>query len=173
VEEVLLMPVYEFYCEDCHTVFSFRARQVNTDKRPDCPKCGKPRLERQLSLFAISRGGTDPGGDEQLPDLDDAAMERAMAALASEADRIDEDDPKQVARMMRKLFDATGMKLGDGIEEAMRRMEAGEDPDKIEQEMGDLLDEGDVFAGGGGRKHLKSLRKKYLPPKVDDTLYEL
>ena len=167
------MPVYEFYCEDCHTVFNFRARRVNTDRLPDCPKCGRPRLERQLSLFAISSGRTDSDGDEPLPDLDDAAMERAMTALASEADGIDEDDPKQVARMMRKLFDATGMKLGGGMEEAVRRMEAGEDPDKIEQEMGDLLDEADPFTSGGGRKRLVSLRKKYLPPKVDDTLYEL
>lgn len=167
------MPVYEFYCEDCHTVYNFRSRRVDTDKRPDCPKCGRPRLERKLSLFAISKGRTDSDADEQLPDLDDGAMERAMAALASEADGIDEDDPKQVARMMRKLFDTTGMKLGGGMEEAVRRMEAGEDPDKIEQEMGDVLDEGDVLAGGGGRKRLASLRRKYLPPEVDDTLYEL
>ena len=46
-----------------------------------------------------------------------------------------------MAKMMRKLSDATGMKFGESMEEAMRRMEAGEDPDKIEDEMGDLLDD--------------------------------
>ena len=167
------MPVYEFYCEDCHTVFNFKSRRVNIDKRPDCPKCGRPRIERQLSLFAISKGRTDSDRDELLPDMDDAAMERAMATLASEADGIDEDDPKQVARMIRKLFDATGMRFGGGMEEAIRRMEAGEDPDKIEREMGDLLDEAEPFTGAVGPRRLASLRKKYLPPKVDETLYEL
>lgn len=167
------MPVYEFYCEDCHTVFNFRSRRVNTEKRPDCPRCGRPQLERQLSLFAISRGLTESDGADGMPDLDEAAMERAMGALAQEAEGMDEDDPKQVARMMRKLFDASGMKVGGGMEEAIRRMEAGEDPDQIEQEMGDLLDEEEPFTAGGAKKQIDRLRKKYLPPKVDDTLYEL
>ena len=54
-------------------------------------------------------------------------------------------------------------------------MEAGEDPDKIEEEMGDQL-EGEeellfgAAAGGGG---LKSLRRKLQAPRVDRTLYEM
>jgi hypothetical protein len=54
------------------------------------------------------------------------------------------------------------------MEEALRRMEAGEDPEQIEAEMGDLLEGEDPFtfekkAGGtGGIKR---------PPKVDEQLY--
>jgi hypothetical protein len=65
------------------------------------------------------------------------------------------------------------MNLGPGMEEAIRRMEAGEDPDKIEEEMGDIMEEEDPFSGQGTKTGLKSLKKKYLPPQVDDTLYEL
>ena len=33
---------------------------------------------------------------------------------------------------MRKLTDVTGLKLGPGMEEALNRMEAGEDPEQVE-----------------------------------------
>lgn len=167
------MPVYEFYCSDCHMIFNFLSRRIETEKRPDCPRCGRPELERQVSLFAISKGRKDDGGEDDLPDLDESRMEQAMMALAAEAEGMDEDDPRQAARLMRKLYDATGMELGGGMEEAIRRMEAGEDPDAIEEEMGDLLEGEDPFAGAGAKKGLKNLRKKYLRPKVDETLYEL
>ncbi|MDW7710565.1 MAG: FmdB family zinc ribbon protein [Deferrisomatales bacterium] len=170
------MPVYEFYCPDCHAIFNFLSRRVNTDKRPACPACRRPDLERQVSLFAISRGRkeSEEGG---LPDLDEARMEQAMEALAAEADGLDEDDPRQAARMMRKLYGAMGMDLGPGMEEAIRRMEAGEDPDAVEEELGDLLEQEDPFSEAGSGKapkgRLKGFRRRYLRPRVDDTLYEL
>ncbi len=42
---------------------------------------------------------------------------------------------------MRRLFEATGMPVGAGMEEALRRMESGEDPEKIEEEMGDVMED--------------------------------
>jgi len=68
------MPVYEFYCPDCHMMFKFFSRRVNTETLPACPKCGRPELSRQLSMFAISRGMTEedpsplPQPDERDPD---------------------------------------------------------------------------------------------------------
>lgn len=169
------MPIYEFYCPDCHRIYTFLSRTVNTTKRPSCPRCGRVNLERKVSLFAISKGRTEPQGEDDLPDVDETRMERAFAALAQEAESLDEDNPRQVARMMRKLYDSTGLPLTDGLEEAIRRMEAGEDPDKIEEEMGDVLEEEDPFgagaSGGGGR--LRKLRKRLQPPAREETLYEL
>ena len=69
-------------------------------------------------------------------------------------------------------FQMTGMELGSGMEEAIRRMEAGEDPDRIEAEMGDILEEEDPF-GGKPLKGGREMAKKHLPPAVDETLYEL
>jgi len=168
------MPIYEFYCSDCHTVFNFLSRKVNTSKRPGCPKCGKARLERKPSSFAISKGRAEADGeDEGLPDFDDARMEQAMAAIAQEAEGMSEEDPRQMARLMRKLYDSTGLQLGEGIEEAIRRMEAGEDPEKIEEELGDVMETLDPLLGGGGKKLGRALRQRLLPPSVDDTLHEL
>lgn len=162
------MPVYEFYCADCHTIFNFLSRRVNTEKQPECPRCGREGLERQVSHFAISKGRTEEPV-EGMPDLDEEKMERAMMSLAGEMEGIDENDPRQMVRFMRKLQEATGMNLGSGFEEAMRRLEGGEDPEKIEEEMGDLFDAENPF----GREGIKGLRRKYTPPAHDDTLYVL
>lgn len=171
------MPVYEFYCPDCHTVFNFFSRRVDTTSRPDCPRCARKELSRRVSLFAISKGRPESEDDEGLPaGMDEEKMMRAFESMAGDFDNVDENDPKQAARMMRRLFDATGMKLGDGMADAIRRMEAGEDPDQIEQEMGDLLEQEDPFAGTGVKSSLpslKELRRGLLPPKRDETWYPL
>ena len=170
------MPVYEYYCSACHTIYSFRSAGFETTKRPKCPDCGKKHLERQISLFAISKGrGEADEGDGGFPDLDEAAMEKAMLALEGEAGGLDEENPRAMAKFMRRLYESTGLKLGGGMEEAIRRMEAGEDPDKIEEEMGDSLEADEMlFAGKSGRKlDLNDIKKKLLPPKIDKTLYDL
>lgn len=165
------MPIYEFYCADCHTIFNFFSRRINTETKPRCPRCRQPDMERRMSIFSFSKGRKEDD-DDPLGGIDESKMEQAMAALAGEMEGIDENDPKQAARMMRKLYETTGLNFGSGVEEAIRRMEAGEDPEKIEQEMGDLLEEEDPFATRS-KKGLNDLRRKYLPPNVDQTLYDL
>ena len=163
------MPIYEFYCRDCHTIFNFFSSRINTDKRPLCPKCGKQKLQRQMSLFAtIGRAQKD---DEMMPDIDETKMESALMSMAGEMENINEDDPRQMANFMRKFSQKTGLNLGDGMEEALARMESGEAPDKIEQEMGDLLEGEDPF--GMMKKKLKNKSKRQVAPETDETLYEL
>jgi putative FmdB family regulatory protein len=163
------MPIYEFYCHKCNTVYNFFSRTVNTEKVPNCPACKKIKLKRQMSIFArVSRGKEEAGGDD-MPPIDESKMEKAMAMLASEADKIKEDDPRQAATLMRKLSDATGLNLGPGMEEALSRMERGEDPEKIEEEMGDLLEGEEPFLFG--QKPKKGGRKSN--PRIDETLYDL
>ena len=96
-----------------------------------------------------------------------------MSKMAAEAERMDEEDPRQAARMMRQIYEATGLKMGGGMEEAMRRMEAGEDMDQIEADLGDVLEnESEMFEVSGVSKGLKNWRQQYTRPQVDDTLYE-
>ena len=169
------MPVYEYYCAACHTIYNFRVLTFDSKKKPKCPDCGSKRLEKKISLFAISKNRGEDEAGEEFGDIDEAALERAMLALEGEASGLDEEDPKSMAKFMRKLYDSTGLKLGGGMEEAIRRMEAGEDPDKIEAEMGDSLDDDEMLFARktGGRIDLDAVRKKLLPPRVDQTLYDL
>ncbi len=96
-------------------------------------------------------------------------MEKALEAMADDLSGMDENDPRQMAKLMRKLTEATGLNLGSGMEEAMRRLEAGEDPEKIEEEMGDLFDAENPFS----KENVKGLKRKFVPPAHDDTLYTL
>ncbi len=202
------MPIYEFYCSDCHCVYSFLARRVDTTTQPACPRCGRPRLEREISRFAVARGAAATADvsapDDGLPPgLDDSRFEQVMDELERESAGVDYDDPRQAARLMRALYERTGMPLTDSIQDAIRRMEAGEDPEAIEAEMGDLLGEpfagdsgdgdfggGDTGAGHAGTghagpgnpsaidgdphaRHLRGWARKLRAPRIDETLYEL
>lgn len=168
------MPIYEFYCRDCHTIFSFFARRVDTTTVPKCPKHGKHKLQRQMSRFAISSGRSDSaaGGEGPEMDFDDEKMEAAMMQMAGEVEGMDEEDPRAMARVMRKLMDTTGMRMGEGMEEAIRRMEAGEDPDKVEEELGDVLDGEDPFSTGESK--LKGIHRRMTEaPNVDEEIYDM
>ena len=162
------MPIYEFYCAACNTLFNFFSARVNTEKIPDCPKCGR-RLHRRMSSFAVIGRAREPE-DELLGNLDESKMERVLGELAMEAENVNEDDPRQMANLMRKFTEKTGLDLGDGMEEALARLEAGEDPEAIEEEMGDLFgDDDDPLSML--KKKAAGVRKK--APVQDETLYEL
>ena len=138
------MPIYEFYCSDCVTVFNFYSPTVNTSKVPTCPKCKKRELDRLMSTFAVLSGKAEVSDDLDLP-FDESKMEKALHMLESEMPNINEDDPRQASMLIRKMTEAAGGRLDEGMEEALCRMEAGEDPDKIEEEMGDQLDPESLF----------------------------
>jgi len=163
------MPIYEFYCKDCHTIFNFFSTTVNTKKVPGCPKCKNPKLSKQVSIFSVT-GRAEENSVDDLP-IDESKMEKAMEMMAKEAENINEDDPRQAAKLMRKLTDMTGVGLGQTMEEALARMESGEDPEKIESEMGDLMNDEEPFIlpgkkGGKGQKRQSA-------PRKDETLYDL
>lgn len=164
------MPIYEFFCDTCNTVFNFYSSRPNTEKRPDCPKCGKPHLQKLMSAFATIGKAKESDGDDPLAGLDEAKMEQALSGLMREAEHLNEDDPRQMASLMRKFADKTGLSLGGAMEEAIARMEAGGDPEEIERDMGDLMDAEEPF-------NLEALKKKVLPgcrrPFRDEQLYEL
>ena len=103
---------------------------------------------------------------EQEADLQQLLMENPDLMDGAQ---INEDDPRQAAQLMRKLSEATGLQMGAGMEEALSRMERGEDPDKIEEEMGDLLEGEEPFIMEAKSKAGRSKHK----PKVDETLYDL
>jgi putative FmdB family regulatory protein len=161
------MPIYEFFCQPCNTIFNFYSKRIDTLTTPRCPSCGQDGLQRQVSLFATI--GKAKEEDDQFAGLDENKMEQALESLMRESSGINEDDPRQMAGLMRKFSERTGINLGENMEEAIARMERGEDPEQIEQEMGDMFD-GDDFS-------FEALKKKALSksarPRHDETLYDL
>jgi hypothetical protein len=84
-----------------------------------------------------SAAGDATGNDP----LSDPRTEREMMKLMSAAESMDENDPRQLGSLMRKMSDLSGEKLDGEMEEAVRRLEAGEDPEKIDAAMGELFGE--------------------------------
>jgi putative FmdB family regulatory protein len=152
------MPIYEFACPKCRVIFNFLSKRVNPDRLPACPKCGNKKMTKQVSSFAMPRGLPEgpaaPGGEGPMPEMDDPKIMRAMAELERDMGHIDENNPKHMAHLMRKMKDAmpAGM-MPKEMEVAIKRLEAGEDPEKIEADMGDVFGEmmgGPENEGGAG-----------------------
>ncbi|MEE4314607.1 MAG: zinc ribbon domain-containing protein [Desulfofustis sp.] len=161
------MPIYEFYCQPCNTVFNFYSKRIDTTTTPNCPLCGGHDLQRQVSMFATIGKASEE--DDQFAGLDENKMEQALESLMRESEGINEDDPRQMAGLMRKFSEKTGINLGENMEEAIARMERGEDPEQIEQEMGELF-EGDDFSFDAMKKRALARSER---PRHDETLYDL
>lgn len=174
------MPIYEFYCPDCDTLFSFFSQRIDTEARPDCPRCDRTELERRPARFAALTGSATGAGDDEGDDLGELGgvdEERLAEAFESavgemEGSGADPEDPRQVARMFRRVGEAAGLEPGDRMEEMLRRLEGGEDPERLEEEMGDAFDDDgddDPLAELFRRKRRGGRRR----PKVDEELYFL
>ena len=122
-----------------------------------------------MSTFATI-GKAEEGGENPMEGMDETRMEEAFGSLMAEAEGMNEEDPKQMATLMRKFTQKTGMHLGDTMEEAVSRMEKGEDPDVIEKEMGNNLDGDDLFSFDSMKQKVMSKKKT---PDHDEKLYRL
>ena len=179
------MPLYEFYCEPCHTIFTFRAMRVDTETRPLCPVCGAS-LRREISTFAhIIRGSapTTPAGDGMPQDPDDSAAQRMEAVMAQMGDRIqalddDDADPREAVKLMREMAEAGELNFDKDVKEAMARIEAGEDPEKIDSEFAEVFDRENPFTdspeGAQTGQPLSAHTLRYLrAPRRDPTWHNL
>jgi putative FmdB family regulatory protein len=117
------MPIYEFECLDCHrkTTALVMSRERIAEVR--CRKCGSANLEKPFSRFAT-------------PKSEEARLE-SLADPSAIGD-IDEDDPKSVARFMKRMGQEMGEDFGEDIDQA------------IEEEMGGGGDGTDAEPGTGG-----------------------
>lgn len=150
------MPIYEYACPKCRVIFNFLSKRLNPPQSPACPKCGNKKMAKQISRFTMTRGlpeptaksGAGPEDEGPMPDFDDPRIERAMMELEGDMEHLDENNPRHMAHMMRKMKDLMPPgTVPKDLELAIKRLEAGEDPEKIEQDMGDIF--GDLMGGGG------------------------
>ncbi|MFN9349164.1 MAG: hypothetical protein ACK6DQ_21455 [Planctomycetota bacterium] len=98
-----------------------------------------------------------------------------MSEMApSMQDDSSQEDPKQMARLMKRMFELSGSEPTGAMLEAMKRMEAGEDPDAIDEDLGSAIDEqADPFSPASSTSKRSSLRRILQAPNIDPELYEL
>jgi hypothetical protein len=184
------MPIYEFYCPDNHTIYQFFAKTLAQGKSmPKCPDNPKYRMRKLLSAFAITGGGAkdesaEPKAEQTAGDpAEDARMEASMGAMEKEFSKVDENDPKAMARMMRKMSELTGEKIDGEMEEVVRKLEEGADPDSLEEQLGgDLPGASDDPCGKGmggeqspaadPREPRHRFKARRPSPRRDPTLYD-
>src|SRR5512138_3621493 len=122
------MPIYEYRCGACKrkvTVLTLRASETVDAV---CDRCGSRDLTRLMSRFAMVRSE-----DSRLDDLADP----------SSLSGLDENDPKSMARWMRKMGKELGEDAGDDFDEMVDELEAGGGDDEASDD-GDSGGEDDV-----------------------------
>jgi putative FmdB family regulatory protein len=111
------MPVYEFLCPSCNTIYSFHSFTVAAERTPSCPKCSATDLQRVPSSFGINAPRKTAADDSGAGDeLDDPRMEREMMRLASELEGMDENDPRQMAAAVRRMTEIAGEPVTPAME---------------------------------------------------------
>jgi putative FmdB family regulatory protein len=117
------VPIYEYRCHACRKRTAVFVRTVSSLTAPACEHCGSADVERLFSRVAVLRG--------------DDGLDLAESSLGD----VDENDPRSVAKWVRKMSRDMGEPLDGDMQGELERMEAGEMPDD-----GGLDDAGD-FGG--------------------------
>lgn len=165
------MPIYEFLCRGCNTLLNFFSPKVDTQARPICPHCGAPNLERRPARFATIQRRAE-AEDGPLADFDEERIESVMDSMMADLENLsDSEDPRQLATIFRRFGEATGLELGPRMQELMARLEAGEDPDTLEEELGDDFEDDAMLEEFFRRR--KAADHGVIKPRVDETLYFL
>jgi putative FmdB family regulatory protein len=125
------MPIYEYRCHDCRRRVSLFYRSFS-DIKDDaiCPRCGGSKLTRVISRVSVVRSE-----ESRLDDLADPSI----------LGDLDENDPKSLARWMRKMSTEVGEDMPPEFDEVIDRLESGQSPEQIEESMPDL---GESLGGG-------------------------
>ena len=145
------MPIYEFFSPEKGKIYSFFARSSDyAVKIPLCPDGKQFKMKKLLSGFSItgqkSETETEPGADnfaesdDPFANMNEAQSAKMMKELEGAIGGMDDDnpDPKQMGALMRKMCAMTGEKMDESMEEVVRRLEEGTDPDELEDHMSDF-----------------------------------
>jgi hypothetical protein len=179
------MPIYEFYCSDNHKIYQFYAKTLAQGQIvPKCPDNPAFSMVKLVSKFAVTTSGKTEkqktGADENAggrPETaDDPRMEAAFGAMEREFSGVDENDPRAMGRMMRRMAELTGEKMDGEMEEVVRKLEEGADPESLEEQMGGADPEGEGMPRPDAVVDLKEKRQRFRSrhnaPIRDPKLYD-
>jgi len=92
------MPIYEYRCEDCGKISEFLTIKTDEKVIAQCKRCKSKKMSRVLSKVRVIR-----------------SEESRIESLAdpSKWGDLDENDPKSMAKMMRRMGKEFGEEMGD------------------------------------------------------------
>jgi putative FmdB family regulatory protein len=98
------MPIYEYFCDECKGLSSFLLLRTTEEVEPLCKHCGSKKVKKVISRVAVLK-----------------SEERRLEGMLdpSKFSDLDENDPRSVERVMRRMGEELGDELGEGFEESM------------------------------------------------------
>jgi hypothetical protein len=173
------MPIYEYYCPDNHRIYQFYAKTLAQGQRvPRCPDGPALRMIKLVSGFAVGgKAREDAPAAPAAGEAGDGRRDAAMASMEQEFASVDENDPRAMGRMMRRMAELSGEPIAGEMEEVVRKLEEGADPDSLDESLGGV-DPGDGEGGGppavlpAGAETKARSRRRAGPPIRDPLLYD-
>ena len=83
--------------------------------------------------------GMDP--NDPFAGMSETQTNAMMQEMEGAIEGMDEDnpDPRQMGNLMRRMCELTGEKMDEPMEEVVRKLEEGMNPDELEDRMGDFM----------------------------------
>ena len=183
------MPIYEFHSPGSGKIYSFYAPSLGYAKlTPLCPDGDEKKMVKLLSGFSITGRNQEvpdsaPEHDQDDPfaDMDPSKSAELMKELESSIAGMDEEnpDPRQMGSLMRRMCELSGENMDEPMEEVIRKLEEGTNPEELEERVGDFMGEdGEEGIPRGkdedGEDIIHSRLRKLLmkTPSRDPQLYE-
>lgn len=151
------MPIYEFLCEECRTVFSFHSSGVDTSTVPCCPKCSNTAMKKQFSVFSTNRKA------EQYDET------KVLEGFDRLIDGVEEEKAENIAGRLLDFAETSGIKFNTQTENDLAEYMAGDKTELLKTKFDSQIEldsssfsKGEVFVQKEGRSYL-----------LDEKLYDL
>lgn len=154
---------------------------------PNCPDGKHFKMKKLLSGFSITGGNVEGEnvddelvegeGVDPFSNLNESQSAHVMKEMERAMNRMDDEnpDPRQMGSLMRRMCEITGEKMDGVMEEVVRKLEEGTNPEELEAKMEGVMSEDEIEQGSegntGGNATCKKTKKRILIR--DPQLYEL
>ncbi len=106
------MPIYEYLCVDCGKKFTvYVLNVVGGKEEPVCPRCGSRNVKKLISGVRYIES-------------EEARLERLAESV--DIENLDPNDPKALAKFVKKMGHELKDEFGPEFEEVVDRIESGE-----------------------------------------------
>jgi NAD-dependent SIR2 family protein deacetylase len=129
------VPVYEFLCEPCNTLFSFYSKIMRSSADcPACPRCGGV-LHKRVTAFSVVERSRSVKSLENLP-FNEQRLADGMKKFRAEHARLRDENPARADAMLKKFSRwLGGAHLEEDRKRALQRVLESDEPDarKLEE----------------------------------------